>query len=144
MYEKSRFKTLGLLELDDTWLADVDPLESHLECLGIGGNFECRRTVDESVVDQLLETHREVLHPFGSTDADRIGKLLVFFFQEKFSDHGCEGHDLASRNARDTLSNRSQEFLRDDPLHVKRDGVSNRFVELFWEQVQDTTDGRWG
>ena len=129
--------------LDNTWLADVDALERHLESFRVRSNFECSWSINQTVVDELLETHGEVLHTFGCTDTDGIGKLLVFFFQEQFSDHGGEGHDFASRNAGYALLDRSQKFLRDDAFHIEGDGVSDRFVKFFWEQVQDTTDGRW-
>ena len=127
---------------NDTGLADVDPLEGHLQGFWVGGDFERCRSIDQSIVDQLLETHGEVLHPFGRTDSDGVGKLLIFLFEEKFADHRSEGHDLAGRHAGDSLLNRTQQFLRDDAFHVERDGVSNCFVKLFGEEVQDTADGR--
>jgi RNA polymerase sigma factor (sigma-70 family) len=48
------------------------------------------------------------------------------------------------RDARDALADRPKKFLCDDPFHIEGDSVSDRFVQLFGEQVQDPADGRRG
>ena len=131
---------LAIVVTEHPRLRNVNAFQSHLEGFEVGCNGKRSRTVDQPVVDQLLEAHGEILHTVFGSNADGIGQFCVHPFQHELANHGCKRHHLDRGHAGHPFFNRLEKFLGDNALHVEGDGAANRAVHRIGKEVENTPD----
>ena len=62
------------------------PLSAIFSASGLGATSKAVARSINSVLDQVLQAHGEVLHPLFLADADGVGQLLVLLFEDQLAD----------------------------------------------------------
>jgi hypothetical protein len=120
----------------------MDAFERHFQCFAVWRYFKCGGPVNQLLIHELLQAHREVLHSLLGANPDGVGQLGVLPFQHELANDRGEHHDLDRRHASHPRSDRGEQFLSHDGFHVEGNRAADGSVEFLREQVQNAPDGR--